>query len=86
MGAEVLSGWLSSVSGLNASRKGALKDQRSCLFVHVARIRTLVQQWMPWAQVRSLMESVASMDSADERAMSASFGSSPFSIDAVSIG
>eukprot|EP00438_Fugacium_kawagutii_P014128 Skav213974 [mRNA] locus=scaffold2200:265560:270087:+ [translate_table: standard] len=70
------------VSGLNASRKGALKDQRSCLFTHVDRIRQLVTKWMPWAQVRSLMESVASMDKHDQETMSESFGSYPYAIDA----
>ena len=29
------------VSGLNSDRRGALKDARSCLFVHVSRIREL---------------------------------------------
>eukprot|EP00438_Fugacium_kawagutii_P022658 Skav224882 [mRNA] locus=scaffold1112:251630:257035:+ [translate_table: standard] len=70
------------VSGLNASRRAALQDKCSCLFVHVKRIRELVIKWMPWAQVRSLMESVASMDQQDEQTMSDSFGCSPLSIDA----
>ena len=70
------------VSGLNAARKGALKDERSALFVHVARIRDLAKQCFPWAQVRSLMESVASMNSADEEIMSTSFGCKPWFIDA----
>ena len=70
------------VSGLNASRKGALRDSRSNLFVHVDRIRTLVQQCFPWAQVKSLMESVASMDQADEQVMSDSFGGDAWYIDA----
>eukprot|EP00435_Cladocopium_sp_Y103_P040826 s373_g11.t1 len=70
------------VSGLNAARKGALRDARSCLFSHVARIRELVKQAFPWAQVRSLMENVASMDKQDQDVMSASFGSEPWHIDA----
>eukprot|EP00435_Cladocopium_sp_Y103_P042338 s660_g11.t1 len=70
------------VSGLNAARKGALRDERSSLFVHVDRIRGLVKQCFPWAQVRSLMESVASMDQRDEDVMSASFGDTPWFIDA----
>ena len=73
------------VSGLNASRKGALRDERSCLFVHVGRIRDLVKECFPWAQVHSLMENVASMDAADEEVMSTSFGSSPWYIDAAGI-
>lgn len=35
------------VSGLNASRKGALKDARSNLFTRVPRIKELVQQAFP---------------------------------------
>ena len=70
------------VSGLNASRKGALKDERSCLFVHIPRIRELVKLAFPWAQVRSLMESVASMDKADEEVMSKAFQDRPWYIDA----
>eukprot|EP00438_Fugacium_kawagutii_P016696 Skav227640 [mRNA] locus=scaffold58:167510:174958:+ [translate_table: standard] len=70
------------VSGLNAARKGALKDERSCLFVHVARVRELVKKHFKWAQVRSLMESVASMDLVDQDHMSASFGEEPVYIDA----
>ena len=70
------------VSGLNAARKGALRDQRSCLFSHVSRIRLLVKQFFPWAQVKALMESVASMDLTDQGVMSADFGIDPWSIDA----
>ena len=70
------------VSGLNASKKGALRDSRSCLFTHVDRVRSLVKQAFPWAQVRSLMESVASMDIQDQNHMSASFGEEPWYIDA----
>lgn len=70
------------VSGLNAARRGALRDQRSCLFLHVQRVRQLLCQFFPWAQIRSLMESVASMDFQDEETMSKSFGSKPLSIDA----
>ena len=66
------------VSGLNASRKGALKDERSCLFTHVQRIRDLVKQCFVWAQVRLLMESVASMDQCDEDVMSASVAEQPW--------
>ena len=73
------------VSGLNASRKGALRDERSCLFSHVGRIRKLVQECFPWAQVVGLMENVASMDKADENVMSLSFGCEPLYIDAAGI-
>ena len=70
------------VSGLNASRKGALRDERSSLFSHVARIRSLVRQCFPWAQVQGVMENVASMDSQDEAVMSDSYGTTPWYIDA----
>ena len=73
------------VSGLNASRKGALKDARSNLFTHVSRIRDLVIKSFPWAQVRNLMESVASMDWEDEQVMSAIFGCEPWQIDAAGV-
>lgn len=73
------------VSGLNAARKGALKDERSCLFVHIARVRSLLQKYFPWAQVRSLMENVASMCSEDEEHMSRSFGEKPVYIDAAGV-
>ena len=69
------------VSGLNADRKGALKDHRSCLFKHVPRIRDLVKHCFPWAQVRTLMESVSSMDETDRKIMSASIQSCPWSVD-----
>ena len=70
------------VSGLNAARKGALRDERSALFFHVDRIRNLVRECFPWAQVQGLMENVASMDQKDEEVMSRSFGSEPWYIDA----
>eukprot|EP00438_Fugacium_kawagutii_P025094 Skav213443 [mRNA] locus=scaffold837:212799:217106:- [translate_table: standard] len=70
------------VSALNAARKGALRDERSCLFSHVPRVRSLLQQCFPWAQVRSLMENVESMSEEDEGIMSDAFGSCPFFVDA----
>eukprot|EP00438_Fugacium_kawagutii_P017132 Skav204406 [mRNA] locus=scaffold4169:257893:259056:+ [translate_table: standard] len=70
------------VSGLNAAKKGALRDARSCLFTHVARVRELLKAGFPWAQVRSLMESVGSFNEEDEGHMSNSFGNSPWYIDA----
>eukprot|EP00438_Fugacium_kawagutii_P031946 Skav201887 [mRNA] locus=scaffold550:561929:565006:+ [translate_table: standard] len=73
------------VSGLNAAKKGALRDERSCLFSHVPRVRELCQQSFPWAQTRSLMESVASMDPTDESIMSEAFGVSPVYIDAAGV-
>lgn len=70
------------VSGLNAARKGALKDARSCLFTHVDRIQAYVKRAFPWAQVQTMMENVASMDLADQTVMSESFGDDPWLIDA----
>eukprot|EP00438_Fugacium_kawagutii_P020792 Skav229461 [mRNA] locus=scaffold577:138235:139950:- [translate_table: standard] len=73
------------VSGLNASKKGALKDARSVLFKHVRRIRSLLQEAFPWAQVRSLMESVASMSEEDEQVMSQDYGGTPVYIDSADL-
>ena len=69
------------VSGLNFDRKGALKDERSCLFTHGKRIKELLKTHFPWCQVHSLMESVASMDPTDCDTMSDSFGDLPWSCD-----
>lgn len=70
------------VSGLNADRKGAMKDERSVLFLHVKRIEGLVKQCFPWCQVHTLMESVASMDEEDKNTMSESFEDVPWKCDA----
>eukprot|EP00438_Fugacium_kawagutii_P025257 Skav212859 [mRNA] locus=scaffold786:278107:283976:+ [translate_table: standard] len=70
------------VSGLNSDRRGALLDQRSSLFSHVSRIRSLVQQAFSWCVVHSLMESVSSMDQKDRDIMSADFGCPPIQCDA----
>ena len=73
------------VSGLNADRRGALKDERSCLFVHVKRISGLLKIYFPWCQVHVLMESVASMDDKDREVMSQSFEDTPWEIDSGSM-
>lgn len=65
------------VSGLNASKKGAIKDARSSLFQYVAPIREMLKQAFPWAQVRNIMESVASMSLEDQAVMSKHFGGEP---------
>ena len=70
------------VSGLNASRRGALHDERSCLFVHVRRIQSLLEKYFKWCPIHVLMESVASMDTEDKQHMSDSFGGEPWEIDA----
>ncbi len=70
------------VSGLNADRRGALRDERSCLFTHVKRVEGLVGRAFPWCQVHSFMESVASMDPEDMQTMSKDFGSLPWRCEA----
>ena len=70
------------VSGLNADRKGALKDLRSKLFTEVPRVESLCRKHFPWAQVHTLTENVASMDQKDCAAMSEEFQLEPWFIDA----
>ena len=70
------------VSGLNADRRGALRDHRSKLYTHVSRVKGLLCKSFPWAQVHSLMESVKSMDEADRAVMSQDIGTTPYAIDA----
>lgn len=70
------------VSGLNVDRKGALKDCRSGLHVHVPRIRNLIKEAFPWCPVYSIMESVSSMDQCDREIMSESFGGEPVACNA----
>ena len=69
------------VSGLNADRRGALRDHRSCLHVHVGRVYTMVKKEFCWAQVHHLMESVQSMDGKDREIMSQEIGTTPLAID-----
>ena len=73
------------VSGLNADRKGALRDQRSNLFIHVRRIYELCVKIFRWAQVHYLMESVFSMDEKDRGTMSEHMQSLPWMLDASDI-
>lgn len=70
------------VSGLNASRRGALRDERSSLFFHVKRIGMSVKKHFVWCPTHMLMESVASMDVKDREVMSTDFGDSPWKCDA----
>ena len=70
------------VSGLNYDRKGALRDERSCLFTHVSRIKRLLQSGFRWCPVHHLMESVASMDAHDRDIMSEDIGDEPIICDA----
>lgn len=69
------------VSGLNAGRRGALKDHRSCLFQEVPRIVDEFKVAFPWAQVHYLGESVASMDAADRSHMNDAFDGEPWRCD-----
>ena len=73
------------VSGLNADRRGALKDHRSSLHTHVSRIYHLVKGKFTWAQVHYLMESVKSMDQKDRVIMSREIGSTPKAIDSAGV-
>lgn len=70
------------VSGLNADRRGALKDERSCLFQEIPRIRDEVKRFFVWCPVFVLMESVASMDRGDREIMSHGIGEEPVRCDA----
>ena len=73
------------VSGLNSDRKGALRDCRSSLFVHVPRVYELCKTVFRWAQVHRLMESVFSMDIKDRKIMSKALGCTPYLVDAGNI-
>eukprot|EP00438_Fugacium_kawagutii_P010880 Skav219195 [mRNA] locus=scaffold3890:43452:50879:- [translate_table: standard] len=59
------------VSALNADKRGALRDHRSVLFKEVPRVVGLFKLAFPWAQVKLLMENVASMSNEDCGTMSA---------------
>ena len=73
------------VSGLNSDRKGALKDARSKLFVHVRRVYELCKKHFRWAQAHYFMESDFSMDAKDRATMSADIGVTPYLVDAAGI-
>ena len=70
------------VSGLNAERRGALRDHRSCLFKQIRRIVGLCRKHFPWAQVQVLIENVASMDYEDCKLMNEEYELDPWFIDA----
>ena len=73
------------VSGLNASKKGALLDARSSLFQEVPCIRALFEEHFPCAQTHLLMDSVASMSDEDREVMSRTVGLQPYYIDSAGI-
>ena len=70
------------VSGLNADRRGALRDVRSCLFSHVPRVEALLKRFFTWCPTFTLVENVASMDPADCQVMSRAYGMDPWLVDA----
>lgn len=70
------------VSGLNADRKGAMRDARSCLFQQVPRIEEMVRRVFRWCPVYRLIENVASMDKEDRAAMHAAYRVEPWLVDA----
>ena len=73
------------VSGLNADRRGALRDHRSSLFLEVPRVTRLVKGSFPWAQVHNLTENVASMDWEDCEHMNQGLDQEPWFVDAAGI-
>lgn len=70
---------------MNADRKGAVRDERSSLYVHAPRICDLFRQAFRWAQVHELVENVASMTGEDRALMSKAFGRHPYRIDSKGI-
>ena len=70
------------VSGLNADRKGAMRDARSSLFQEVPRIEALVKQVFRWCPTYRLIENVASMDKRDCASMNAAYHVEPWVVDA----
>lgn len=73
------------VSGLNADRRGALRDLHSCLFSHVPRVSGMCRRHFPWAQIHTLTENVASMDYQDCQVMNEAFEEQPWFVDATGI-
>eukprot|EP00438_Fugacium_kawagutii_P008223 Skav213983 [mRNA] locus=scaffold3014:59382:61238:+ [translate_table: standard] len=71
------------VSGLNADKRGALRDHRSVLFKEVPRVVDLFRNAFPWAQVHHIMESVASMSEDDCAVMSAEVELQPWEVDSL---
>ena len=70
------------VSGLNASRRGALEDPRSSLYQHYVRVRDLITETFRWCSVHFVMESVSSMDEKDRAIYSRAVGILPYQVDA----
>ena len=70
------------VSGLNASRRGAIEDSRSNLVSHFPRIVSLVREHFPWCNVYSLCESVFSMSEEDRAIYTKNLNVLPYVLDA----
>ena len=70
------------VSGLNADRRGALRDHRSCLYHHVPVVEGLCRKHFTWAQIHKVVENVASMDYKDCELMNEAYEELPWYIDA----
>ena len=70
------------VSKLNYDRVGSQKGLRSSLYKEVPRVEQLCREEFPWAQVHTLLESVASMDQEHRSQMSEDLGHLPWRVDA----
>ena len=84
VGVVLVGGGLPS-QGVTPGRKGALKDARTNLSLHVRRIYELCREAFPWAQCHFLMESVASLDNSGLRLMSEGVGVQPWLVDAFGV-
>ena len=84
VGVVLVGGGLPS-QGVTPGRKGALKDARTNLSLHVRRIYELCREAFPWAQCHFLMESVASLDTSGLRLMSEGVGVQPWLVDAFGV-
>ena len=70
------------VSKLNASRKGAVADPRSCLHQVFDQIKEWIKEVFTWCPNFFLMESVASMNDTDRATYTLSSGVLPYKVDA----
>lgn len=69
------------VSSLNASKKGALADPRSCLYQTFSRLVQTTRSVFTWCPVFCLMESVFSMSEVDRSHYSRGIGLLPYLVD-----
>ena len=73
------------VSGLNASRLGAIDDPRSSLFQEFCKLKEWVTKRFTWCRTYSLMESVFSMTPNDRGVYSKAFGVLPYLVDSSTV-